>query len=210
MVKKSFCGQWPDETLPGRQNWRHQSYLVAKEHKRRKIMSGPYILFKTSQYKRTELIYGLLGRIEDIKAIWWQKKSQRKRKKRYCLATIFYSKHQNTKLNMSYEWYRSKNCSCKFPRKRTAFGYAFSLRIFQWDTTAFSRIDPRHWLGGPLRNVFRFPLVFLHSWSLQASSKYPKRQADNDYLHLLPVTSRLTYSIALYYFFLLSGIWNIA
>ena len=64
-------------------------------------MSGPYILFKTSPYKKTELIYGLLGRIEDIKAIWWQKKSQRKRKKRYCLATIFYSKHQNTKLNMS-------------------------------------------------------------------------------------------------------------
>ena len=39
-------------------------------------MSGPYILFKTSQYKRTELIYGLLGKIEDIKAIWWQKKEE--------------------------------------------------------------------------------------------------------------------------------------
>ena len=64
------------------------------------------------------------------------------------------------KYKIEYEWYRSKNCSCKFPRKRTAFGYAFSLRIFQWDTTAFPRIDPRHWLGGSLRNVFRFPLLF--------------------------------------------------
>ena len=209
MVKKSFCGQWPDETLPGRQNWRHQSYLVAKEHKRRKIMSGP--LFCSKHQNTKELNW------TDIWPAWqnWRHQSNLVAKeistqKKEEILSGHYILFKTPKYKIEYEWYRSKNCSCKFPRKRTAFGYAFSLRIFQWDTTAFSRIDPRHWLGGPLRNVFRFPLVFLHSWSLQASSKYPKRQADNDYLHLLPVTSRLTYSIALYYFFLLSGIWNIA